>query len=271
MSKMTTEEILAKYPHYYKDVRHLEVVDVYRVIDLFGVTDPTAQHALKKLLVPGKRTAGKSPAQDLDEAVNTLIRGQLMREEDKSRGLVSTATVMPVAPRPPTPMPSPAKLAEPIKFCSATGCNNRTTDATQQTCFHHSAPVPYSGPQMPAPPPAPPTHFHCIENGCTLPAKKNAIRCEKHCLPPAQVEPRIAVIPPTPVTPVQHAPWCQEKCAAIACPCYGWESKVPMAPVKTEDKTPLRVEKPAPMPYTAPTEPMPVPRGPVAAPPAPKL
>lgn len=29
-----------KHPHYYKDVRHLQTIDVYRVLHLFNVTDP---------------------------------------------------------------------------------------------------------------------------------------------------------------------------------------------------------------------------------------
>jgi len=38
-----------KHPHYHKDVRHLETIDVYRVLALFNVTDPCIQHAVKKL------------------------------------------------------------------------------------------------------------------------------------------------------------------------------------------------------------------------------
>ena len=46
---MSTET--QKHSHYFKDVRHLQTVDVYRVLALFGVTDPCLQHAAKKILV----------------------------------------------------------------------------------------------------------------------------------------------------------------------------------------------------------------------------
>jgi hypothetical protein len=46
-----------KYPHYFKDVKHLDSIDVYRVLELFEVSDPCVQHAVKKLLCLGKRGA----------------------------------------------------------------------------------------------------------------------------------------------------------------------------------------------------------------------
>lgn len=71
-----------KHPHYHKDVRHLEVIDVYRVLHLFNVTDPCIQHAVKKLLVAGGRGAGKDIAKDVQEAIDSLQRFQEMRVED---------------------------------------------------------------------------------------------------------------------------------------------------------------------------------------------
>lgn len=38
------------HEHYFKNVEHLKTVDVYRVLDLFNVTNPCVQHAIKKLL-----------------------------------------------------------------------------------------------------------------------------------------------------------------------------------------------------------------------------
>ena len=35
--------------HYFKDVSNLKHIDVYRVLILFGVTDPCLQHAIKKI------------------------------------------------------------------------------------------------------------------------------------------------------------------------------------------------------------------------------
>ena len=70
-----------KHPHYHKDVRHLETIDVYRVLALFNVTDPCIQHAVKKLLVAGGRGA-KDVARDIQEACDTLQRWQEMRQEE---------------------------------------------------------------------------------------------------------------------------------------------------------------------------------------------
>ena len=71
-----------KHPHYHKDVRHLETIDVYRVLHLFNVTDPCIQHAVKKLLVAGGRGAGKDIAKDVQEAIDSLERFKEMRDED---------------------------------------------------------------------------------------------------------------------------------------------------------------------------------------------
>lgn len=70
-----------KHSHYKKDVSRLETLDVYRVIDLFEVTHPALQHALKKILAAGKRGA-KDDARDVQEAIDSLERWQEMRNED---------------------------------------------------------------------------------------------------------------------------------------------------------------------------------------------
>lgn len=67
--------------HYKKSVEHLSTVDVYRVLDLFEVTHPALQHAIKKLLVAGGRGA-KSADQDVKEAIDSLNRWNQMRQED---------------------------------------------------------------------------------------------------------------------------------------------------------------------------------------------
>lgn len=72
-----------KHGHYYKDVRHLETIDVYRVLTLFNVTDPCIQHAVEKLLVAGGRGAGKDIERDVQEAIDSLTRWQEMRAEEK--------------------------------------------------------------------------------------------------------------------------------------------------------------------------------------------
>ena len=73
-----------KHSHYHKDVSRLQMIDVYRVLALYAVTDPCIQHAVKKLLVAGGRGAGKDISQDIQEAIDSLERWKDMREEDKN-------------------------------------------------------------------------------------------------------------------------------------------------------------------------------------------
>lgn len=73
-----------KHSHYFKDVSSLTHIDVYRVLQLFGVTDPCLQHAAKKLLVAGGRGA-KDIEQDVQEAIDTLTRWKDMRIEEKTQ------------------------------------------------------------------------------------------------------------------------------------------------------------------------------------------
>ena len=70
-----------KYNHYFKNVAHLECIDVYRVLELFGVTDPCLQHAVKKLLCAGIRGV-KDQGKDIQEAIDALQRALEMRQED---------------------------------------------------------------------------------------------------------------------------------------------------------------------------------------------
>lgn len=74
-----------KHSHYFKDVKHLSEVDVYRTLRLFQVTDPAIAHAVKKLLCAGQRGAGKTLEQDVREAVDTLNRFLQMEAEDSNR------------------------------------------------------------------------------------------------------------------------------------------------------------------------------------------
>lgn len=73
-----------KHSHYKKEVSGLSMIDVYRVLDLFGVTDPCIQHACKKLLVTGNR-GHKNTDQDIQDAIDTLERWKEMRAEDRQR------------------------------------------------------------------------------------------------------------------------------------------------------------------------------------------
>lgn len=71
-----------KHSHYYKDVSQLDFIDVYRVLQLFAVSDPCIQHAVKKLLVAGGRGAGKDISKDIQESIDSLKRWQEMRLEE---------------------------------------------------------------------------------------------------------------------------------------------------------------------------------------------
>ena len=70
-----------KHAYYHKSVAHLSSIDIYRVLDLFQVTDHAIGHAVKKLLVAGAR-GYKDQGRDVQEAIDTLQRWQEMQDED---------------------------------------------------------------------------------------------------------------------------------------------------------------------------------------------
>lgn len=65
-----------KHSHYFKDVRHLDYLDVYELNKLFPIDDDTdcILHARKKLLVCGGRGGSKDMITDITEARDTLNR-----------------------------------------------------------------------------------------------------------------------------------------------------------------------------------------------------
>lgn len=81
LAALSTAGIRQGYSHYHKPCPY-DFVDVYRVLELFGVTDPCLQHAIKKLLVAGGR-GQKDIRKDVAEAIVTLTRWQQMREEEE--------------------------------------------------------------------------------------------------------------------------------------------------------------------------------------------
>ena len=76
---------MTQHAHYKKDVSHLKTIDVYRVLDIFNVTSPAIQHAVKKLLCAGQRGA-KDYERDLREAVDSINRALQMIDEDRNKG-----------------------------------------------------------------------------------------------------------------------------------------------------------------------------------------
>lgn len=83
--KIATAEVARqeeKHSHYKKDVSHLNVIDVYRVLELYGVESHAVGHAIKKLLCGGQRGA-KGRKQDIQEAIDSLDRELEMVTEDE--------------------------------------------------------------------------------------------------------------------------------------------------------------------------------------------
>ena len=71
--------------HYFKDVSTLNIIDIYRILELYEVNEPCIQHAIKKLLCAGIRNGGKNKLQDYREACNSIERHIDMRIEDIQR------------------------------------------------------------------------------------------------------------------------------------------------------------------------------------------
>lgn len=72
----------SEFGHYYRDVRHLERIDIYRFCDLFDIRGPL-EHALKKIACAGLR-GSKDFNKDLNEAIKSINRAIEMREEDEA-------------------------------------------------------------------------------------------------------------------------------------------------------------------------------------------
>jgi hypothetical protein len=90
---------MTKHSHYHKDVSNLKTIDVYRTLELFGVTDQALGHAIKKLLCAGQRGAGKTFEQDVREAVDTLNRRlQMLAEDDAPKAFEAPAPSAPQLP-----------------------------------------------------------------------------------------------------------------------------------------------------------------------------
>lgn len=69
-----------KHSHYKKDVSHLNVIDPYRIADLYDL-HPCADHIMKKSLCAGKR-GHKDLLRDIQDIIDTAERWKEMIEED---------------------------------------------------------------------------------------------------------------------------------------------------------------------------------------------
>ncbi len=70
------------HDHYKKSVKHLDMIDVYRVVELFNVQAGPIDHAVKKLLCAGGR-GHKDLDRDIQDAIDSLERWKEMRREDE--------------------------------------------------------------------------------------------------------------------------------------------------------------------------------------------
>ena len=81
--RVDKEDKQQKHSHYKKDVRHLDYIDVYRIIDLYELHDPCFQHAIKKILVPGAR-GHKDLTKDINDIIDTMQRKlEMIAENEK--------------------------------------------------------------------------------------------------------------------------------------------------------------------------------------------
>lgn len=67
--------------HYQIDVSRYDVIDVYRIIELAGITCPVAQHVLKKAFAAGQR-GHKSVERDWQDIKASAERKIEMMRED---------------------------------------------------------------------------------------------------------------------------------------------------------------------------------------------
>lgn len=86
-SRFIMEDLLetgGEHDHYFRDVSHLDRVDVYRVLKLFEVHDPCLQHLTKKALCSGNR-GHKDLRQDLEDIQDSITRALEMMDEDEAQ------------------------------------------------------------------------------------------------------------------------------------------------------------------------------------------
>lgn len=76
------------YAHDYQGVR----LDPYRILDVYGITHPAQQHAIKKLLRAGR--GAKSLETDLREVIHSIERHLAMLTEDQAGPVVTPGQIV---------------------------------------------------------------------------------------------------------------------------------------------------------------------------------
>ena len=78
------------HEHYFRDIpKGVTKMDIYRFLDLFGVTCPVAQHVIKKAVAAGQR-GHKDVTRDWQDVQDSAARKLQMIEED---GRINTAAL----------------------------------------------------------------------------------------------------------------------------------------------------------------------------------
>lgn len=75
------ERVRDKHPHYKKDISHLDILDIYRVTELFNPHSCGA-HIAKKALCSGQR-GHKDLLTDIQDIIDTAERWKEMMIEDE--------------------------------------------------------------------------------------------------------------------------------------------------------------------------------------------
>lgn len=92
------------HDHYFIDVSHYDRVDVYRLIELIGITCPVAQHVFKKAFATGKR-GHKDLRRDWQDIADSAARRLQMMDEDD--GWTQAAIAAAALPKVGTPVEWP--------------------------------------------------------------------------------------------------------------------------------------------------------------------
>lgn len=69
-----------KHSKYHREIKPGVFVDVYDVIEAFGVTNAAYQHLLKKALATGKR-GHKDAIEDADDIIASALRGKEIEQQ----------------------------------------------------------------------------------------------------------------------------------------------------------------------------------------------
>lgn len=82
-----------KHSHYKRDISklNLKVLDVYRLIDLFNITCPVAQHVFKKSMAAGQR-GHKDLLKDWQDILDSAERRLEMLDEDAQAQKIEPAS-----------------------------------------------------------------------------------------------------------------------------------------------------------------------------------